>query len=224
MERSEWLIQVNPVLEKYPDLKIVVGEDFRLAGDVEVRSDSNGELLEAFALEILFPSDYPSCFPLVWETGGKIPRIAKRHVMPNEGNLCLAPPPEVVLLCRQGLTTIGFFDNALLPRLAEEYMVRNGGEYQREYSHGIPALWEFYQRYLGIGAPTEILIVLELMINKRLPHGKKLCPCGSTIQFKDCHMPRITALEVLGEVNIENYHRLLAEWDKVHKQHNDVMI
>lgn len=224
MERSDWLRHIAPVIGAHPQLKVAEGAEKRLVGTIDIRADHTGERLESFELDILFPELFPSCFPLVWETGGKIPRIVDRHVMPIEGTLCLAPPPEVKLLCLQGLTAERFVERILLPRLAEEYIVRNGGKYQREYTHGMPALWEFYQRYLGIGFPTEILQVLQCMLDKQLPKDGHNCPCGSRLMFKDCHKPKIKTIEILGSDNWDNFYRLKKHWKEVNSKHINLTI
>ena len=50
----------------------------------------NGDrVAKRYSLEIALPPDYPFSLPAVWETGGRIPREADRHVFPAPGCLCL---------------------------------------------------------------------------------------------------------------------------------------
>jgi hypothetical protein len=225
MEDSDWLSDVNEALKSHSGLRIdSFGNDRRILGRIEVWNHSTNVFIDDYEVAILCPIQYPKAFPLVWETGGKIPRIADRHVHPDTGNLCLAVPPEEALICMNGITTVKFFDGVLLPRLADEYRVRNGHKYSKEYSHGVGGRWEFYMRTLKVGGPREVLSALSALLRKQLPRPLDTCPCKSGRTFRDCHKSAFDYVGKLGNLNEGYYVLLTKEFEKVHRTRKDIRI
>jgi hypothetical protein len=135
MESDSLLIDLSTAIKDYPGLKLIneVGA-LSLMGTIDLIHPEFGITYDSFSVEIYYPKLYPFCFPKVIETGGKIPRNANRHVNVIANNtLCLTVDPEERLLSLHGITTSWFIKNVLLPRLGEEYVVNNGGNYLHEY-------------------------------------------------------------------------------------------
>lgn len=147
----------------------------------------NGNMYHRFDLTVQIHPDHPFRFPIVWETGDDIPRTMDRHVFPKTGNLCFGVIAEERLVCKDGIRLAWFFDKVLLPRLADEFCVINGGEYQKEKSHGIVGDWEFYFSELNTQNPAFVLTILTLLKLVIPPKSTDPCPCGSGISFNTCH-------------------------------------
>ncbi|HSH67975.1 MAG TPA: SEC-C domain-containing protein [Bacteroidia bacterium] len=192
---------IEHAVRLYPGLWISEIENkFIIQGDIELIHPTHNSVLDTFSIEIFYPDRFPFCFPKVIETENKIERSADRHINVKENNtLCLAVPPEEQLLTRNGISTVWFIKNVLLPRLAEEYEVNRGGKYTREYSHGLDGYWEFYFKKLKTNDPAFVINTIESALNQNLPKGSYNCPCGSGKKFKKCHR---NAFYEIGYLNV----------------------
>ncbi|MBO6516067.1 MAG: SEC-C domain-containing protein [Bacteroidia bacterium] len=192
MSPEEWKKDVQQAVDAYPGL---IYSEFNgerhLKGSIKVEDVDSGIVVDEFEVDLVFPENYPYCFPKVFEISGKIERIDDRHVFPADGSLCLGVEPEEILRCKHGITIRYFIDRVLIPRLAEEFIVNNGGDYQREYAHGIYGLWQFYMKMFESKDRQTILKLLRCMGDQSLPRGHKPCPCGSGKKFKRCHFKNI---------------------------------
>lgn len=188
-------IEIGAILSKYPLLKYDIHEN-TIRGEIEVES-KNGIFIDIFEIDVIIPSCYPKCFPLVLEKGSKIPRTMARHVMPQTNHLCFAVETEEKLLCKAGITLDWFFDKILIPRLCEEYRVNNGEKYQKEYSHDFGGTWEYLMKHFETNSPELVLKLVNSIVNKKKPRGDKLCICDSGHLFKDCHKSHFTQLQKL---------------------------
>jgi hypothetical protein len=207
MEPFNFVEDIEIALRKYPGLKIVQAEEGNknLAGEIDVVHEESGTLIETFAVEVHYPEKFPFCFPKVFETSGKIERTLSRHVNTANGSICLVVPPEERLICKHGISTLWFLDNVLYPRLAEEFVVMNGGKYQGEYSHGgANGYWEYYMRKLNITNTDLVLSILEVIAKKQLPVGHNPCICGSGKKFKKCHLKSTVEISDLGASHLNS--------------------
>lgn len=185
--------------KKYSTLKIQKRRDeLILSGEIELIHPTEFKIIDNFSVLMEFPKAYPHCFPRVWETSKKIERVADRHVYPKEGNLCLAVTVEEQLTCRVGISTIWFIERVLIPRLAEEHVVNNGGNYAHEFAHGLYGSLEFYSKKFKVKAPFLVIELLKRIREYDFPKHYDGCPCGSGRKFKRCHKILFTDLHRLG--------------------------
>ena len=206
---------IDKAVEKYSLLNRVYSVSdgiIHLVGEIEV-VDHADVFIDIFEVEIYYPKEFPKRFPMVFETGGKIPREPeKRHVMPRNYNLCLAVELEEILVCKHGITTLWFLNNIVVPRLAEEYRVSRGEKYQREYSHhDLDGTWEFLMKELGTKDARIVLTLIEAMALRQLPRADKLCLCSSGKLYKYCHRPKVVQLQNLGGELLNKIYRALSE-------------
>jgi hypothetical protein len=185
----------------YPKLQIVeLDGKLSLSGEVELLHPVEGEPIDTFSVDISFPDMFPFCFPKVLETSGKIERTQDRHVFPQTDNLCFAVEVEEHMKCRRGITTRWFLDTVLVPRLAEEYIVNNGGSYAHEFSHGPLGDFEFYFLKFKTKNPAHVIRFLKLILDGALPKHFERCSCGSGLKFKKCHRFIFEDLKALGDL------------------------
>ena len=202
---------IENALSAFPGLKMkdesgVLG----IVGEIELIDPLSQVPFETFSVELYYPPGYPLCFPKVIETGGKIERIPDRHINIGDNNtLCLAVGPEEKLLCRFRINTTRFIKDVLLPRLAEEYEVNNGGKYAREYSHGANGVWEYYFKKTDTRDTRLVLRLIDCTIKSSEPKGSEGCICGSGLKYKKCHKSVINELSHLGTKYLQfQYHYL----------------
>ncbi len=175
--------EIQEVTRKYQSLKSLPSNILKGQINLVIK----GELYHQFDLTIQSHIDHPYRFPMVWETGGDIPRIVDRHVFPETGNLCFGVRAEERVVCSGGISLSWFFDNVLVPRLADEYCVMNGGEYKKERSHGILGDWEYYFKEFNTDNPLFILTILVLLKLRIPPKSNDMCLCGSGNKYSECH-------------------------------------
>lgn len=201
---------INKVLQKFPLLKYYDTEK-TLRGEIELLTES-GKFIDIFSVEIIIEKCFPNCFPKVLETGGKIPREVKRHVMPKTNYLCLVVWIEELLICKNGITLVWFMDKVLMPRLCEEFRVNNGEKYQKEYSHGfIEGTWEYMMKKMEIQEPSIALKFLEALANKKRPKGNSICFCGSGKYYHVCHKKQILFLQQFDNNQLTTLYKGLKE-------------
>lgn len=197
--KFDWWKDINDVKSKYPLLK----QDFdtgslRFTGEIELLNPNSGKYIDIFRVEITYPKYFPYFFPNVIELDEKIPRTIERHVMPKTQRLCLAIQLEEYILCRHGISSVWFIDRILVPRLAEEHIVNNGGKYSSEYSHNASiAQWEFFMNLFNTKSTDQVLSILNAIIGRETPKGDKACLCGSGINYNKCHKKGVAFLQQL---------------------------
>lgn len=78
------------VTATYPTLHVVVADGVvHLLGTFPVR---HGVVeIDRFAIDVVLSSDHPRDLPAIYETGGRIPRTADRH-MNGDGSACVVLP------------------------------------------------------------------------------------------------------------------------------------
>jgi hypothetical protein len=211
MDDSEWKADIATAIMEYPLLQPYQNNgDKHLQGWIEVVDNKSGILIDEYEIDLYYPEEYPFCFPKVIEKSRKIPREVDRHTMPKSTELCLAVNPEERLVCRNGITTLWFLDNVLVPRLAEEYAVSKGHKYLKEYSHGSDGIWEYFMKQFETDNTALVLNFIEGMAFYKLPKGFEPCICGSGKKFKKCHRNIVFLLNNLGSkylLNIAKYLR-----------------
>ncbi len=126
--------QISEVLKAHPGLRYDAPSK-RFRGQIEAGSN------DCYEVEIDI-SIFPEQFPLVCETGERIPRKADRHVYEDTGHFCFTTNTrETILLKKKVKTLPDFFEKILLPFLWNNSYYELNGEYaQGEYAHGVLAL------------------------------------------------------------------------------------
>jgi hypothetical protein len=153
-----------------------------------------GKELDRYSVEIVLLADYPNAVPLVWETGGKIPRHADHHVNKESGEACLFIPDERWKIYPPGTAFLGFLNSPVRNFFLGHSVFRRTGEWPfGQRRHGSAGILEYYGELLGTDDVTVILGYLECLSRPTLK-GHWPCPCKSGKRVRDCHRPQINDL------------------------------
>lgn len=180
--------------DRYPTLHIFTNQDgvTEVAGRFPV-FDSDGKRLEAFNLSIILPSTYPVELPIVYEVGGRIPRIADRHIFSN-GSMCVFIPDDRWRCFPAGSSFMDYLDGPLRNYfLSQLYYEETGKWLFGEYSHDELGIIEYYQELFETqDVVTVVDFLFELCENKL--REQNMCPCGSGKKIKRCCRPKFRDL------------------------------
>jgi hypothetical protein len=134
-------------------------------------------------------------FPVVYETGGRIPAKSDYHKNPD-GSLCLTGPFDSI----GNFPLEIFIDTVVLQFFYDQSFYGKYGSWPRGvYSHGILGLLENYFDNLGrfpnleehclerLSKYTDFATYRDVLTSKLRIKGHHLCICGSGRQYKKCH-------------------------------------
>lgn len=153
-----------------------------------------GRVLARFQIRILLPPDFPRSLPITFETGGRIPWTAARHVVEHSGAACVLLPDERWRIFPVGAPFVDYLRGPLHSYFLGQLVVEAGGKWPYgEWGHAAEGILEFYYETLGVRTPQEVLRYLGALKRPKLkPH--KPCPCGSSRQLAACCLVKVKAL------------------------------
>lgn len=204
MENLSFAVEAKSLGDQYPKLKAVIEEGVTiLKGDVDV-IDAKGKYWESFEVEIRPTAEYPNRFPHVFETGGKLPKIADWHVN-YDGTCCIGVRPAELLACRNGITLGNFIRSEMMPYFFNQTHRRIEGYYPNgEWAHREEGIFEFYDEQLKTkGDKVKAARLIRFIAKGKRPDRTNECFCGSNEKFRKCHRAAFDRLIVLGEVELE---------------------
>lgn len=179
-------IETTEIIKLYPKLNIVEKHGIRIfAGELDLISEK-GELLDTYKVEI-HPSNDPYKFPIVFETGSKIPIDIDWHIYVDNGRCCIKIPPEEELICKRGITFCDFIKDELIPYFFNQTFRRENGYYINERSHGIKGLIEFYGDILKTNDLKNIILIIGNILFRGEPERTSQCFCGKKEKYRRCH-------------------------------------
>ena len=193
-KRDELLNQITTAIEVHqPELKIsVISDNIELEGRF-VLSDSQGEY-DAYDVKVQVLGDFPQGEPLVYETGGRIPKIAARHVFPECGTCCLGVWEEWLSTASEHSFSeflVGPLQNYFI---SQSYFELNCEWPFGERSHGIDGIVESYADVLGIKKEFKVVVAHLKTLSLPVAKGHLFCPCGSGKRLRHCHRKEINTL------------------------------
>jgi len=174
----------------YPDLHLAESRgELVLRGSFPIRHE--GEELDRFLIEVSFP-DGPNEIPVIHEIGGRIPRIANRHVNPATGDIC-TDVPELVLL-RSDYSLLGYLNGPVRNFFISQHLVEKGEPWPfGQWKHGRAGLIEAYGEILGVSDAESVFRFLECLSLKAIK-GHLPCPCGNGKRVRACHRKELDML------------------------------
>lgn len=173
------------------DLKATVDAGEVLLSGAFIAS-GGGNAIDAYWIEARFSDSFPSAEPKVFEVGGRVPRIADRHVYESSGRCCtcvweewiLGEPPHTLESFMQGPVNDYF--------VSQLHFEQTGIWPYGERSHGSVGVFEACCDLLGITRDVfehDIRTCINLLFYLAEPglKGHRPCPCGSGDKFRSCH-------------------------------------
>lgn len=185
--RSRLLERIGADLRvRYPDLQVV-----QEAGVVYARGSLpiiyQGIALDRYQIEIVFPPDYPKSLPRVRETGGRVPLVLDRHVIPSTGTACLFVEEDWLAEAGREPDFFEFLDGPVRNFFIGQSLVEAGHPWPfGARSHGKKGVMEVYAEWFGTDDEPAIRRYLDCMSRDGLK-GHWDCPCGSGRRIRACH-------------------------------------
>ena len=193
-DRIEKLL--SGMADTYPHLRVEPESPegtLSFVGAFPVRHE--GRDVDRFYLRMVVPLDFPRRWPQVWETAGRIPHTMDRHVVPNDGDLCVMLPDEAYLTLSPDITLLlQYLDGPVRNYFLGQLCVEQGQPWPwGEHEHGLPAVTKFYGEFLKLDDERAIMAVLYHVWEGR-HKGHWLCPCRSGLIIRKCHGDRMAQL------------------------------
>ncbi len=168
------------VVENYPNLTFDPIAN-TLYGSIAVDSEDYYDI----SIEL---SPYPENFPVVYETGERIPKKASRHIYSDTGSCCFTTNAKAQILLKTAIPNLeDFIKEIVVPYfLNNSYYELHGRYFDEEYSHGPKGVVEGYRDILQISDDLRIAkIMLDYLKDGKLNVHQK-CYCGSDIFLLKC--------------------------------------
>lgn len=106
----------------------------------------------------------------------------------RKGNLCLGSSIELwqgYVMSNKSITK--YIDQFIIPYFFRYCCIKEYGNFPiGEYSHG-DGIREAYEDILGVKEKNKIISILEFYLKNK----NMLCPCGSNLNFRNCHYNKI---------------------------------
>ncbi|KAB1157812.1 hypothetical protein [Flavobacterium luteum] len=195
--------EAKEVINKYKELSFKIEDGIPCVFGTVILDDEYGNIEDTYQIEIKAVIDYPFSFPLLFETGGRIPRNIDWHIFEKTGNCCIASPPEEFIICNSGINLISFIENQVKNYFYSQIFRNQNGYFLKERSHGSKGWIEFFEETFM----TNNIFNIEFGLNQIL-EGKKIdrvsdCFCGSGKKYRKCHKK---SYDVLSKLTLDNVH------------------
>lgn len=183
----------SAVAAHQPELSVSTWKGYVVLEGALIVSGPDGPF-DAYKVQVAVPPEYPWEEPEVFETGGRIPRIADRHVFEESGLCCLGVWEEWLLRSRD-ISAASFLTGPLHDYFLSQSWFEEKGEWPfGDRSHGRLGVMEAFCAMLGVPLNRDLAIAhLKLLSRTRLK-GHALCPCGSGKRLRNCHKPELEDL------------------------------
>lgn len=184
--------ELLPVLQKYPTFGLIPSG---VSGRLEV-TDPNKGLSHVFDLIIIWYNS--KRYPLVFETGGYIPKTIDFHVYPAQKNLCIKALPEELWICRNGLSPLTFIEEELKPCLFHHIFRKEYGHFEQERAHDTRGNIDSLKELVGISSDAWLVELIERYFRFQYPNPNDICSCRSGRKFFNCCADDWKKLSILG--------------------------
>jgi hypothetical protein len=181
-------------LAGYPEMTLepAGNEGIRLTGSFRFSAscaEAATVLEDQFQIAIHVPRFFPREIPVVFETGGRIPRSPEFHVN-SDGSLCLGSPVRLLAIVAGSPSILGFVDRTLVPFLfAASKSLTSGRSFPfGELPHGASGALADYQEMFGLATAPQAKKALEALSLKKRLANKRPCPCGCGRRLGKCRL------------------------------------
>ena len=149
--------------------------------------DENGSSIDSYKIKIIPTTDYPNRFPLVFETGGRIPNNIDWHIYQSDGHCCICSIPEEILICKKGISLNIFVENQVKPYFFNQKYREHYGYFLKERPHGNKGNVLFFTELFKTNDLATIIRSLKFITQRNEPNRVSMCFCGSGIKYRKCH-------------------------------------
>ena len=207
-----FLSEAKEIGYQFPKLRVLEKDGLPIIlGELDLISENEG-LIDIYSIEIHPTTDYPSRFPLVYETGGRIPRNIDWHIFETDGHCCIKALPEEVLICKDGITLSYFIEKEVVPFFFNQTFRRLRGYFLNERPHGISGEIEFFKSELRTDNILEVVKWLFFISQrKELSRSEKRCFCGSQLMYRNCHRETYKKLAKFRDFELEYFIKKITE-------------
>lgn len=193
---------LEEVKRLFPKLVYCTSDKLRaLKGAIDI-CDSNGQYWDTFKIVVTIPEKYPYAVPVLVEISEKIDREDNRHISKG-GICCVEITHELLYKARRGIKMVEFIREQAYPYLANQLYFDLEGNYANgEYGHYFDGVVQFYAEKLKLSDPNLIILILNQVIENKLPHRNDPCLCGKG-KFKNCHKKELEFLKTVGKAQLQ---------------------
>lgn len=198
-------VEATNIQEIYPKLMYAETEKNvpYIHGELELK-DENGLLVDSYFIKMQPTPEYPSCFPHVFETNGRIPVNIDWHIY-TDGHCCIKSIPEEIFICRKGITLHQFIQNEVVPYFFNQKYKELHGYFLNERSHGDKGNLEFFMDIFQTNDLKTIKTAIELNISKKEYSKVAKCFCGSGRKYSKCHRKAFRTLNVYSAIELKYF-------------------
>jgi hypothetical protein len=189
----DWRETEPRLAQLFPALHLDAGGGRPLArGTLTI--DDAGREVDRFLVEIDFGPLAAGELPKVWETEGRIPRTAKRHVNAEDGSACVCLPEDYFLRHPGRFDVVTFLEGPVRDFFVGQAIVERGGAWPHgEWGHGGAGKEEWAKGFIDSLPAGQFGAYVNVMAMKELK-GHIGCPCGSGRRARDCHLELLRLL------------------------------
>lgn len=202
------------IQNEYPGLNLKTDEksgEPHLSGTIHLQSE-NGSLIDSYTLKIIAIPEYPSRFPLVFETEGRIPLNIDWHVYPSDGHFCVSSVPEEILICRKGISLHSFIEDHLIPYLFNQKYREENGFFLKERPHGMKGNIQFFTEIFKTEDLIKIAKNLNFIKQRKEPKRVNQCFCGSGLKYRKCHREAYKTLSAFTDNEIDLFIEMIVKY------------
>lgn len=172
--------QIDEVLNHYPELSYDEINN-SLEGVLFISEDDSYDVL----IDI---KPYPQDFPLVYETGERIPPKVTRHIYSNTKSCCLSTQAKAQVYLKTKISSLYLFVKEIIVPYFQNnsYFEINRRYMTDEYSHNQMGIIEGYRDLLQINNDHSILNLVSHRLKGKKLGMHNLCYCNSGLSLKKC--------------------------------------
>ena len=183
-------ILLEEFLSRNPKMRLMPmdGDQIVIEGDFDVNAEMEGacRIEETYSLKVVLGKGFPREVPLVFETGGRIPKEPDFHVNPDK-SLCLGSYLRIKSLMAESPSLLAFSGRLLIPFLySVSYKIKFGSFPYGELDHGENGLVDDYKRLFSVNDKKSVLRTLAVLARRKREANKLPCPCGCGLRLGKC--------------------------------------